>query len=317
MKAKVFVAIALMLAVIASDPAAVHAQKEGAVLTSFFPMQVFALNVTKGIPELAPALMLPAPLGCPHDYALTPGDVAKISKAQVLIVNGAMETFITPRKMKKLNPKLALINTGEDFADIAEEEEHEEPAVNKSAKKKDGHSEHAHAHSGFNPHTWVSPFVAAKQVRVIGKELAALYPTHAPALSRNADEYASRLEALGAMMKQEIAKLPNKKIITFHDAFDYFARDMGLDIVGVVELAPGVNPSAKHMKEIIALTRQHKLSTVFAEVQYPNNVAKVIAKEAGATVRVLDPVASGDTPDPGAFEAVMMKNLDVLKEALR
>ena len=278
-------------------------------------MQVFALNVTKGIPELAPALMLPAPLGCPHDYALTPGDVAKISKAQVVIVNGTMETFITPRKMKKLNPKLTLINSGEDFADIAEEEEHADSASNKGAKKKESHAEHAHG--GFNPHTWVSPFIAAKQVRVMGKELAALYPTHAQALNRNADEYASRLDALGVMMKQEIAKLPNKKIITFHDAFDYLARDMGLEIVGVVELAPGVNPSAKHMKEIIALTRQHKLSTVFAEVQYPDNVAKVIAKEAGATVRVLDPVASGDKPEPSAYEAVMMKNLDVLKEALR
>jgi ABC-type Zn uptake system ZnuABC Zn-binding protein ZnuA len=318
MKKSVFVIIAFMLAAIASAPAAVHAQKEGGVLTSFYPMQVFALNVTKGIPELAPVLMLPAPLGCPHDYALTPGDVAKINKAKVLIVNGTMETFITPRKMKKLNPKLTLIDSGEDFADIAGEDEHAEATAKKGDKHKAGHgAEHAHSHGDFNPHTWVSPFIAAKQVRVIGKQLAEIYPDHAQTLTANAQGYAARLEALGAQMKQELAKLPHKKIITFHDAFDYLARDMGLEIVGVIELAPGVNPSAKHMKEIIALTQQHKLSTIFAEVQYPEDVAKVIAKEAGALVRVLDPVASGDTPEAGAYEAVMMKNLEVLREALR
>ena len=164
----------------------------------------------------------------------------------------------------------------------------------------------------------MSPFVAAKQVRVIGKQLAEIYPDHAQTLSRKRTGAMPRVsKRSGPMMKQEIAKLPNKKIITFHDAFDYLARDMGLEIVGVIELAPGVNPSAKHMKEIIALTRQHKLSTIFAEVQYPEDVAKVIAKEAGAVVRVLDPVASGDTPEPGAYEAVMMKNLEVLREALR
>jgi len=317
MKRNAIVFMIITLALMMSSPTAIHAQKEGTVLTSFYPMQVFALNITKGIPELTPTLMLPASLGCPHEYALTPGDVAKISKAQVLIVNGTMETFITPRKMKELNPKLALINSGEDFADIAEEEDHAESAVNKNAKKKDSHSEHAHSHSGYNPHTWVSPFIAAKQVRVMGKELAVLYPANAQALNANAEEYASRLEALGTMMKQEIAQLPNKKIITFHDAFDYFARDLGLEIAGVIELEPGMNPTAKHMKEMITLTQQHKLSTVFAEVQYPDNVAKAIAKEAGAVVRVLDPVASGDKLEPTAYEDIMKKNLDVLKEALR
>jgi zinc transport system substrate-binding protein len=317
MKRNAIVFMIVTLGLTMSSPAAIYAQKEGAVLTSFYPMQVFAINITQGIPELTPTLMLPASLGCPHEYTLTPGDVAKISKAQVLIVNGTMETFITPRKMKKLNPKLALINTGEDFADIAEGEEHTEPVVDKSVKKKDAHSEHAHSHSGYNPHTWVSPFIAAKQVRLMGKELAVLYPAYAQALNANAEGYASRLEALGVMMKHEIAKLPNKKIISFHDAFDYFARDLGLEVAAVIELEPGVNPTAKHMKELITLTQEHKLSTVFAEVQYPDNVAKVIAKESGAVVRVLDPVASGEKLGPTAYEDIMKKNLDVLKEALR
>jgi zinc transport system substrate-binding protein len=66
------------------------ADNPGSVLTSFYPMQVFTLNVTKGIPELQPMLLLPATLGCPHDYSLTPSDVTKLSRANILIMNGEM-----------------------------------------------------------------------------------------------------------------------------------------------------------------------------------------------------------------------------------
>ncbi len=309
MKAKRLILMLLLLASAAGGPG--HAQTSGAVLTSFYPMQVFTINVVKDIPDLAPALMLPASLGCPHDYALTPGDVAKITKSRALVVNGAMETFITPQKMKKLNAKLAVVNSGEPFADIRDRNAHE----SKGHKHKSGHA--GHDHGEVNPHTWVSPFVAAKQVRAIGQGLAEIWPDHAQQLRANAKAYADRLTALGKHMRQEIAALPNKKIITFHDAFDYFARDLGLEVVGVIELAPGVNPTAKHMQQIIALTRQHKISTIFAEVQYPDDVARAIAREAGAVVRVLDPVASGDQPSADAYEVAMKKNLDVLKEALR
>ena len=318
MKRNIKAALIGLFIVLSGLPSAAMAQKAGEILTSFFPMQVFALNVTRDIPELAPVSMLPASLGCPHEYALTPGDVAKIGKAKVLIVNGSMETFLTPRKLKKLNSKLVLINTGEDFADIAEEEEKHDAADKKAAKDQGGHgADHAHSHGDYNPHTWVSPFIAAKQVRAMGAQLAEVYPRHADKLTSNAQAYALRLEALGTEMKQAIAALPNRKIITFHDAFDYFARDLGLEVVGVIELAPGVNPSARHMQEVVALTRQHHLSTIFAEVQYPDDVAKAIARESGAVVRVLDPVASGGAELPDVYEAVMRKNLEVLKEALR
>jgi len=268
------------------------ADNTGSVLTSFYPMQVFTLNVTKGIPELQPMLLLPATLGCPHDYSLTPSDVTKLSRANVLIMNGAMEQFITTEKMREINPRLYVIVSGKAIANIVE-------------------------HGEVNPHSWVSPFAAAQQVRVIEAELSTLYPQYAQRLQANAEDYAARLEALGAELKRAIAALPQKKIMTFHDAFAYFARDLGLDVVGVIELEPGTLPTARHIQAMIALTKQHGLKAVFAEVQYPADVAATIAQEAGIKVLVLDPMASAETVTLTMYEDVMRKNLAMLKEALQ
>lgn len=272
--------------------------KTAAVLTSFYPMQVFTLNVTQGLPELQPALLLPGTLGCPHDYALTPGDVAKLSQAQVLIMNGQMEQFLTAEKMRAINPKLHVIVSGQTVSDMPETESGQPP-------------------NAFNPHSWVSPFAAAKQARVIGAELSRIYPQCAKELQANAEVYAQRLEALGADMKQAIAALPQKKILTFHDAFAYFARDLGLTVVGVIELAPGSAPTPKHLQEMIALTKQHGLKAVFAEAQYPAAVAETIARATGAKVLVLDPVANAALETLTRYEEVMRKNLAVLQEALQ
>jgi zinc transport system substrate-binding protein len=263
----------------------------GLIVTSFYPMQILTLNVTKGIPELQPRLLLPATLGCPHDYSLTPSDVTKLTRANVLIMNGEMEQFITMEKMREINPRLHVIVSGKSIANIVEQGE-------------------------VNPHSWVSPFTAAQQVHVIETELSALYPQYAQQLKANAAEYAARLEALGAEMKRAIAALPQKKIMTFHDAFAYFARDLGLDVVGVIELEPGTLPTARHIQAMIALTKQHGLKAVFAEVQYPADVAETIAQEAGIKVLVLDPMASAETVTLTMYEDVMHKNIAMLKEGL-
>jgi zinc transport system substrate-binding protein len=207
-------------------------------------------------------------------------------------MNGEMEQFITMEKMREINPRLHVIVSGKTIANIIE-------------------------HGEINPHSWVSPFAAAQQVRVIETELSALYPQYAQQLQANAAEYAARLETLGAELKHAIAALPQKKIMTFHDAFAYFARDLGLDVVGVIELEPGTLPTAKHIQAMIAMTKQHGLQAVFAEVQYPADVAATIANEAGVKVLVLDPMASAGTVTLTMYEDVMRKNLTMLKAGLQ
>jgi ABC-type Zn uptake system ZnuABC Zn-binding protein ZnuA len=264
------------------------------VLASFLPMYLFAREVAGGAPGVAVDLMLPASLGCPHDYALTPGDMRKIASADLFIANGyGMEEFLGA-PVRKANPRIRIVETAKGVAPIRAGEG---------------------GHGGINPHTWVSPRNAILQVRSIEKALSAAYPGNAAVFRRNADAYAARLSALADEFSAAAAKFRNRSIVTFHDVFDYLARDLGLTIVGKIEETAGQEPSAGEIARLVRAIREKKAAAVFWEPQYPKRLADAIAAEAGVPSRVLDPVSTGST-DPSTYETVMRRNLQTLSEVL-
>jgi ABC-type Zn uptake system ZnuABC Zn-binding protein ZnuA len=267
------------------------------VLTSFLPMYLFTKNVVGDAPGVQVDMMLPASLGCPHDYALTPADMKKIAAADLFVVNGlGMEEFIGA-PVRKANPKVKVIESGAAVVPIR-------------AAAGD-----AHGHGDVNPHSWVSPRNAILQVRAIEKALAAASPGNAALFRTNADGYVKRLETLASEFDAASGRFRNRSIVTFHNVFDYLARDLGLTVVGEIESVPGQEPSAGEVRKLIAVIRQRRAAAVFGEPQYSGKLAAMIAHEAGVPVRALDPVATGPTTLT-AYELAMRSNLRVLREAL-
>ena len=263
------------------------------VLASFLPMYLFARNVGGDAPGVTVEMMLPASLGCPHDYSLSPGDMRKIAESDVLIANGfGIEVFLGA-PVRRANPKILVVETASSVAPLRA----------------------GGPHGDVNPHTWISPRNAIVQVRAIEKALSDLSPENAPVFRRNADAYAGRLEALAREFDETARRFRNRKIVTFHNVFDYLARDVGLSIVGWIEETPGQEPSAGEMRDLIRTIRETKAAAVFAEPQYPEKLAATVAREAGVPVRMLDPVSTGSTALT-AYEDVMRKNLQTLAEAL-
>jgi len=261
------------------------------VLTSFLPMEIFTRNVAGKTPGVIVESMLPASLGCPHDYALTPGDMKKIASAELFVANGlGMEEFLGDPVLRA-NPGIRILETARAVRPIRE------------------------PHGGFNPHTWVSPRNAILQVREIEKALSAARPALAPSFRRNADAYVSRLSALSAEFDAAARTFRRKNIVTFHDVFEYLARDVGLTVVGVIESAPGQEPSAGEIRKLARTIREKDVPAVFSEPQYSPRIAEALAREAGVPVRVLDPVATG-SPSPTAYEDAMRRNLMTIREAL-
>lgn len=264
------------------------------ILASFLPMYVFAKNVVGDAPGVTVDLMLPASLGCPHDYALTPGDMKKIAEADLFIANGrGMEEFLGI-PVKKANPGIVVVETAAAVAPIR--------SRGPGPGGKGGE---------VNPHTWVSPHNAILQVRAVEKALAAARPAQAGTFRRNADAYAARLDALAADFAAAAGRFRNRNIVTFHGVFDYLARDLGLRVVGLIEETPGQEPSAGEIERLVAAIRASRAAAVFDEPQYPERIAAVVAAEAKVPLRTLDPVSTG-SPDPGAYEAAMRRNLAVL-----
>lgn len=161
----------------------------------------------------------------------------------------------------------------------------------------------------------MSPKNAIVQVRAIEQALAKASPRNRELFRRNADAYVKRLKALAEEFDQAAGKFRRRNIVTFHNVFDYLARDVGLNIVGEIEVAPGQEPSAGEIEKLIRTIKPKRAAAVFGEPQYPARLAEMVAKEAGVPVRSLDPVATGST-SPTAYEDAMRRNLRVLVEVL-
>lgn len=119
-------------------------------------------------------------------------------------------------------------------------------------------------------------------------------------------------------MHSELEGLQNKDIITFHEAFPYFAREFDLNIAAVVEREPGSEPTPKELADIIDVVRQTGIRALFAEPQYSSGAMETIADETGAVVYTLDPVVTGESVPEArdAYLDAMRRNMETLKEAL-
>jgi ABC-type Zn uptake system ZnuABC Zn-binding protein ZnuA len=175
---------------------------------------------------------------------------------------------------------------------------------------------HGHHHGGVNPHLFASPRMAAKLALNIAAGLSKFDPEGAALYSRNADAYAVKMKKLAEEMSALGKRLANAKIVQPHGIFDYLARDMGLEIVGVMQ-AHGQEPSAAEMIELVKTIKERKAGGVFAEPQYPEKVGKTLARETGVPAAMLDPVATGPENAPlDYYETVMRKNMKTLETTL-
>lgn len=271
------------------------------IVTSFYPVYIMTQNITQGIDGVQVDNMAGQQTGCLHDYQLQSKDMKNLETADVFVINGAgMESFLN--KVTDQLPDLQMIDSSEGVSLLEEESSHEEA----------GHEDHDHE---VNPHIWVSITNYIQQVRNIAEGLAQADPEYAFQYRQNAQDYIAKLSILREKMHQELDDLPNRDIITFHEAFPYFAQEFNLNIVKVVNREPDSQPSAKELADTIRLIRDSGVKAVFAEPQYPESAAAIVAQESGAGFYLLDPGTTGEE-DLDAYLNVMEKNLQVLKEAL-
>ena len=273
-------------------PTAVTSPKRLTILTSFYPMYIMTLNIARDLPDVRVVNLTRPFTGCLHDYQLTPDDLKQVENAQILVVNGTgMESFLD--KLVKQQPELKIVEAIQGI-----------PLIPLAGNELEG-----------NPHIWVSVSGAIEEVKNIAEQLSVLDPANAERYQANALDYVKKLEALREEMRRELAGFNNSSIITFHEAFPYFAREFNLNVVAVVEREPGSEPSAAELADAIHTVRETGAKAIFTEPQYPPGAAEVIARETGVPVCVLDPAVTGPY-ELDAYLDIMRKNLKTLKEAL-
>lgn len=264
------------------------------IVTSFYPMYISTLNIVKDIPDVEVINMTAPQTGCLHDYSLSTKDLKTLINADIFVINGAgMESFLDDVIDEYSDLKIIEASNG---ISLIEDTDHD-----------------------VNPHVWVSISKNIEEVSNIAKELSAFDPNHASEYEANADAYIAKLENLRTEMHAALDNVNNKDIITFHEAFPYFAEEFNLNIAGVIEVEPDSEPSAKEVENIISIINEKNIKALFTEPQYSSKIADTIAKETGASIYTLDPIVTGDANENAYDDYIvkMQENLNTLKEALK
>lgn len=262
------------------------------IATSFYPVYIATKNIAKDIDGVEVVDMTKPTTGCLHDYNVTPMDMKNLEGADVLVINGAdMESFMD--KVMAQFPKLKIVDSSTNIELI-----------------------NGGGDEGYNPHIWVSISNYITQIQNITTELATIDPVHAVSYKANSKAYIAKLEELKVEMHEALDDVQNKNIVTFHEAFPYFAKEFNLNIVAVIEREPGSEPSPRQLGDTIDEILKLGIKVLFAEPQYSQKAADAIAIETGSKVYYLDPGVTGDDSED-AYLNIMKENLKVLKEALK
>ena len=294
------------LAVAMAQSPAPEAEKLN-VVTSFLPVQSHTLAIAG---DHANVKQLLAKDTGPHDFQLTPADVKKLSDADLLIINGVgIEEWLGELIKKSGNKNLVVVDTSNGIKLVESPEEIEI-----------GHAHaHAHAHDhvhgdGANPHIWLDPVIAKKQAVNIVAALQKADPSNASAYAQNGKVYEAKLSALDSDYRSTLAPLPNKNLVTFHDAFPYLAARYKLNYVGAISEFPEKDPTPKQLAALVDKIRSLKVGVLFAENGYAPGLLKKIASETGAKVSELDTLEVGQGT-PTAYLDRMGANLESLRKA--
>jgi ABC-type Zn uptake system ZnuABC Zn-binding protein ZnuA len=217
----------------------------------------------------------------PHDYEPRPEDVEETAGAKLVFINGDNLDHWMDRVVAQSGGNPKVVDLGKNVP-----------------VKLPGESEGEEA-SKYDPHWWHDPHNAEAAVKQIRNELIEADPDHREAYESNARAYLARIDSLDEGIQACIDKVPpeERKLVTDHDAFGYFAKRYDIKVVGAVipSQSTQAQPSAGETAKLISLIRRENVKAVFPESSINPKLAQTIARETGASA---DYTLYGDTLGP-------------------
>ena len=247
-----------------------------------------------------------------HSFSATTTDIRNISAADIVIVNGFnLEEGALGTIFEHLPDDAHLVVAAEGIDPLEggrheEEEEDEEDAAGGGIATADG-----------DPHMWLTVPNAMVYVRNIANGLVAADPDNASAYREREEAYLAELQALDEEVRATIAEIPPERrvLVVYHDAFQYFAAEYGLELAAaVLPASPSQQASAAAVAEIIDIVAGRNVGAVYREPQFAAAALEAIAGEAG--VRVLTLYSGAFTDEVTTYIEAMRANAKALAEGL-
>jgi ABC-type Zn uptake system ZnuABC Zn-binding protein ZnuA len=246
----------------------------------------------------------------PHSLELTPQDVVRIVESDVVIYNGSgfeswLEEVLTKASSAEQSPALIEASAG-----LTSREHEEEPG-------------HEDEHGDNDPHFWLDPNLVMVYAENIRDGLAKAYPEADVEFSSNTEDYIEELRSLDAWIRESVSQVPeeNRKLVTNHESFGYFADRYGFQVVGAVipSVTTNSSPSAQQITSLVQRIREDEVKAVFLETGANPDLADQLARETGIKV-VTDLYTHSITPAGGvapSYIDMMKHNVRTIVEALQ
>ena len=242
-----------------------------------------------------------------HTFEPKPSDAATLESADVIFING----LVLEEPTKDL--ALANLKSGAIICELGSDILAESDYIYDFSFPREGGKP--------NPHLWTNPPMAKEYARVVRDVLSRLSPANASAFAANYDAFAAKVDALDEAMKVATATIPEsqRKLVTYHDAYAYFAKHYGYSVIGALQPSSFDEPTPKDIADLIAQITSEGVTAVFGSEVFPSPVLEQIGAETG--VRYVDVLRDDDligTPgDPEhSWLGLMRFNFATMVEAL-
>lgn len=301
-----FIALLMILAACAAPATTAPAQEAGKlnVVTTVSPITSIAYNI--GGDKINLTGIVPEGVNS-HTFEPAPSDAKVLATADVIFING----------LKLEEPTLALAEANKkadaEIVLLGEQTISPDQYVYDFSFPKDAGSP--------NPHLWTHPLLSLRYAEIIRDTLVARDPANADGYNANYDAFKQRIEALDLAIQQTVESIPaaNRKLLTYHDSWAYFAPHYGMTVIGAIQPSDFAEPSARDVADLIEQIRSEQVPAIFGSEVFASPVLEQIAQESSA--RYVDDLRDDDLPGlPGdanhSYIGLMVENLRIMAESL-
>lgn len=243
----------------------------------------------------------------PHAFDVSAQTVKNISGSDILFMSGhGVDDWIA--SLQHALPDVPVVVTDRNISlrTAVSHDEHEEEAH-------EGEDEREHGPT--DPHYWLDPDNAKIMAATIAEELIKIDPAHSEAYTNRKDVFIQELEKQDVVWQAQLASFQQRDILTFHDAFYYFAEHFDLHVVATYEPFVGKEPSPQYLAELHEIVKEHSIRTLFIEPQLSRSGLDAFAADVGATIGVLDEMGGADGKD--SYMRLIDANVREVEKALR
>jgi len=236
----------------------------------------------------------------PHEFQPTPRDLQIVGTAELILISSHhMENYVDKLKRNSQAGRVVEIGAFAPHGFSA------------------GRSGNSEGKEMEDPHWWHSISRVQQATRLVRDALAGLRTEQAPLFAKNAAKYLAQLDDLARWARQEISELPRdrRRLVTSHDAFQFFARDFGFTVYAIEGISSADEPSSQRVAEIIRVIKEQGVKAIFTEEFNNPKVLQEITRETGARLGgelYADGLAEGKT-----FAETYRHNVSTIVQALK